>query len=82
MLVSQVLREGLGTGGTAASLPIADILSCSKHSRNLSLFQNTNRGYGHFCAAMNNSLNISGSEVTKNSKKVECPDLKTKSCYC
>lgn len=79
MLSSQLLREGLGIGGIAATLPTADILSSSKHSGICHYFKIPTRKHGYCLIAMNNSLNISGSEVTKNSRRVECLDLKTKS---
>lgn len=78
MLASQLLREGQEIGGIAATPSVADILSCSKSSRICHYFKKPTRRYGPFLTVMNNSLNISGSEVTKKSRKVEGPDLKTK----
>jgi len=75
MLASWLLRKRLETGSITAALATADILCYSKHSRICHYFKIPTRRYGRFLTAMNNVSDISGSEVTKNDRKVEGTDL-------
>jgi hypothetical protein len=72
--VSLTKWQGLGTGGSAYAQPVTDNVSCNKHSRICHCFKIPTRRYGHLLMSMNSSLNISGSEVTKNRRKLKWPN--------